>query len=80
MKTPEELNALKSEVETLNKKLAELTAEELEQVTGCAWGPDWGEYLMECSACHYSELRTRDPGSGAMNCPKCHSIGTFRKR
>ena len=34
MKTPEELKALKEEVETLNKKLAELTEEELEQVTG----------------------------------------------
>ena len=34
MKTKEELNALKSEVETLNKKLAELTDEELTQVTG----------------------------------------------
>ena len=34
MKTKEELNALKEEVEALNKKLAELTEEELEQVTG----------------------------------------------
>ncbi len=34
MKTKEELNALKNEVETLNKKLAELSEEELEQVTG----------------------------------------------
>ena len=34
MKTMEELNALKEEVETLNKKLAELTDEELAQVTG----------------------------------------------
>ena len=34
MKTKEELNALKEEVETLNKKLHELTEEELEQVTG----------------------------------------------
>ena len=34
MKTKEELNALKEEVETLNKKLAELTEEELGQVTG----------------------------------------------
>ena len=34
MKTKEELNALKEEVETLNKKLCELTEEELEQVTG----------------------------------------------
>ena len=34
MKTAEELNALKKEVETLNKKLAELTEEELTQVSG----------------------------------------------
>ena len=34
MKTKEELNALKEEVETLNKKLAELTEEELAQVAG----------------------------------------------
>ena len=34
MKTKEELNALKNEVEALNKKLAELTDEELEQVAG----------------------------------------------
>ena len=33
-KTKEELNALKKEVETLNKKLCELTDEELEQVSG----------------------------------------------
>ncbi len=34
MKTKEELNALKEEVENLNKKLAELTEEELAQVSG----------------------------------------------
>ena len=34
MKTKEELNALKEEVEILNKKLHELTEDELEQVTG----------------------------------------------
>ena len=34
MKTKEELNALKEEVENLSKKLAELTEEELAQVTG----------------------------------------------
>ena len=34
MKTKEELNALKDEVETLNKKLHELTEEELAQVSG----------------------------------------------
>ena len=34
MKTKGELNALKEEVEILNKKLAELTEEELAQVSG----------------------------------------------
>ena len=37
MKTKEELNALKEEVEALNVKLHELTDEELAQVTGGAW-------------------------------------------
>ena len=34
MKTKEELNALKEEVETMNKKLAELTDDEMKQVIG----------------------------------------------
>ena len=34
MKTQEELTALKAEVAALKEKLAELTEEELEQVTG----------------------------------------------
>ena len=34
MKTKEELNELKEEVEALNKKLCELTEEELAQVSG----------------------------------------------
>ena len=34
MKTPEELNALKNEVETLDKKLTALSDEELAQVSG----------------------------------------------
>ena len=34
MKTQEELNVLKEEFETLNRKLHELTEEELEQVSG----------------------------------------------
>ena len=41
MKTPEELNALKEEVEALNKKLRELTPEELEQVSGGVPLPDF---------------------------------------
>ena len=36
MRTKEDLNALKEDVETLNNKLAELTDEELEQVNGGA--------------------------------------------
>ena len=34
MKTEEELNVLKAEVETLNKKFADLSKEELEQIVG----------------------------------------------
>ena len=34
MKTKEELNALKKEVETMSRKRRELTEEELEQVAG----------------------------------------------
>ena len=44
MKTKEELNALKNEVENLNKKLAELTEDELAQVAG---GNSWNEYWGE---------------------------------
>ena len=61
MKTKEELNALKEEVETMNKKLAELTEEELAQVAGgytgcyktktaCDWGKigaDWDKYVCD---------------------------------
>ena len=46
MKTQEELNALKEEVEALNKKLAELTEEELAQVSGGALPGD-GELNRE---------------------------------
>ena len=38
MKTKEELNKLKEEVEAVNEKLQELTPEELEQVNGGAHG------------------------------------------
>ena len=43
MKSKEELNALKEEVETLNKKLAELTDEELAQVVGGVFLSQTGE-------------------------------------
>ena len=40
MNTKKELNALKEEVETLNRKLHELTDEELEQVSGGGYVKD----------------------------------------
>ena len=40
MKTKEELNALKEEIETQNKKLHELTDEDLAQVSGGVISPD----------------------------------------
>ena len=40
MKTKEELDALKKEVESVNEKLQELTPEELEQVTGGGKNPE----------------------------------------
>ena len=43
MKTKEELNALKEEVEALNKKLHELSDEELTQVIG-GCGAGIGDY------------------------------------
>ena len=52
MKTLKELNALKEEVETLNKKLAELTDEELAQVSGGIFVPP---------AAHVSELPVIEP-------------------
>ena len=46
MKTKEELNALKEEVETLNKKLAELSEDELKDVAGGAGSfDDLDEFL-----------------------------------
>lgn len=39
MKTPEELNALKEEVKSLNEKLHELSEEELAQVAGGGFLP-----------------------------------------
>ena len=49
MKTKEELDTLKEEVETLNKKLAELKEEELEQVSG-GWGIHFGPNGMSTTS------------------------------
>ncbi len=47
MKTKEELNALKTEVEALNKKLAELTEEELKEVVGGFEVPGGGDKFFD---------------------------------
>ena len=46
MKTKEELNKLKEEVESVNEKLQELTPEELEQVTGGRFSGLIGEIVV----------------------------------
>ena len=45
MKTKEELNAIKEEVETLNKKLQELSEDELQQVSGGRYEEAYSEML-----------------------------------
>ena len=49
MKTKEELNALKNEVEALNDKLSTLSEEELTQVTGGVDFniTDWNSYTSQ---------------------------------
>ena len=49
MKTPEELNALKTEFEALSAKLRELTEEDLQQVAG-GWNSE--EYEVFLSLCN----------------------------
>lgn len=56
MKTKEELNALKGEVKALNKKLAELTEDELKQVTG-------GEYVSFVDSDDYTNSQAYETGA-----------------
>ena len=53
MKTVEELNALKDEVEALTKKLAELTEEEMVQVSGGQEKDD----MIYCPTCRRMRKR-----------------------
>ena len=84
MKTADELNALKEEVETLNKKLAELTEDELKAVTGGYVGGTCGEnngIIIDNS--HISSDPTYGAGIGggvgytSANLPGTHDSGTF---
>lgn len=70
MKTTEELNAIKAEVISLQKKLAELTDEEISFVTG-------GICSIVCPHCgsngpFYLALDDLLPGGGHYVCCKCN--------
>ena len=85
MKTKEELNELKEEVEALNKKLAELTEEELAQVSGGAGKAftsgnytvgDWvktnsGGFEYGCE--DYGERITKEIGDGLFEVTEYHT-------
>ena len=70
MKTPEELKALKEEVETLNKKLAELTKEELSQILGGTGGRRDCETMCECP-CGNIEYKEGYHINELFYCSKC---------
>ena len=55
--TQEELNEIKEEVETLNKKLQELTEEELAQVSGGGGVITWSGF--DCKNCRYTTCPQR---------------------
>ena len=63
MKTKEELNALKAEFEALNRKLAELTEDELEQVTGGGAG-------LRCPSCGSTQIVRSSAGYKCLDCGK----------
>ena len=67
MKTKEELCALKEEVEALNKKLHELTEEELAQVTG---GNPWDLNQEPTVTCYteWTDVIVLEPQSPCREC------------
>ncbi len=87
MKTKEELNAIKNEVEALNKKVAELSEDELKMVSGGLMGAsDHGiTYRKYCSNCGYilrevtlSGTKTLvEDGDLLSECPQCHEVGMW---
>ena len=62
MKSIEELNALKEKVESVNKKLAELTGEELTQVAGGMNATALQEKLLEAEVAAGKVLAADDLG------------------
>ena len=84
MKTKEELNALKEEVETLNRKLAELSEDELMQITGgCGNGIDTDKGIIstQCPFCaEYKDYYRIDYSYKIehWHCGKCGDLTYFR--
>ena len=78
MKTKEELNALKEELENMNKKLAELTEEELAQVSGGA-GESGSDSSGTCFIinCDYVNIRNAAGGGNVIGKIKCGTRVTF---
>ena len=72
MKTKEELNALKEEVETQNKKLHELDDEQLAQVAGGVG--DERETKMKCSNCGYQKEVAGYHVNETVTCPICKQL------
>ena len=78
MKTKEELNALKEEVEAVSRKLHELTDEELAQVAGggnspcMVIGPYWGDALRTdgpySDLCYQSGVTAEYVATPGTNC------------
>ena len=91
MKTKEELNALKKEVEAMNKKLHDLNDKELEQVTG---GLDRKKIIYQeyCPKCGYifcnkmifkSEIEFEieiEDNYHRISCPQCQVLVSPKTR
>ena len=79
MKTQEELNALKKEIETLNKKLKELTEEELALVVGGAGGTGNDSSTGTCLIinCDYVNIRDAAGGGAVIGKIKCGTRVTY---
>ena len=71
MKTKEELDALREEVKVLNAKLAELSGDELKQVTGgspyAIYSCPRGLVFMEAAVCKKCDMLHTD-GKGIGTC------------
>ena len=82
MKTAKELNALKEEMETLNKKLADLSEEEMEQVAGGSYSKL--TYYCPNSECAYLKTKGKqfekhlEGNYTKLPCRYCHTFLKIR--